>query len=52
MLKNIQSPSTAHANPQARGLNPTLRDPIIREISPGSDAIIPKVTTTTPAIIE
>ena len=38
------------AKPQARGLRPTLSEPIIRDISPGSEMAALEITTTIPAI--
>ena len=52
MLIDIQVPSITQANPQARGLSPTLSEPIIREISPGIEIITPDRITTNPAINE
>jgi len=52
ILTNIQTPSITQANPQARGLSPTLSEPKIREISPGMETINPDNTTTIPAINE
>jgi len=52
ILTNIQTPSITQANPQARGLSPTLSEPSIREISPGIEIISLDNTTTIPAINE
>ena len=52
ILTKVQIPSIMQANPQARGRRPTLSDPRMREISPGSDTKTRDNNTTSPAIKE